>query len=378
MSVSIDINNVVKRYGNETIINGLDLNIKPGELFTLLGPSGCGKTTLLRMIIGFNSIDEGEINIDGEVINDIPVYKRKMGMVFQNYAIFPHMSVRDNVAFGLKNMKLDKEEMNRRIDDMMKIVQIEKHQDKKPENLSGGQQQRVALARALVIHPKVLLMDEPLSNLDAKLRIEMRNAIKEIQQKVGITTIYVTHDQEEALAISDRIAVMNNGQIQQIDCPEQIYARPKNLFVAQFIGTSNVLNGTIVRTDNEIQIKITENYTVQMNHLAKDVKDGQNVLIAVRPQEFSFSDSQNSLRGTIETRMFLGLNTHYFVRIETGERVEVIQDSNDPTIIPEGTVVSLSVKPEKINVFDATTEETLIETAHTSTKSTLTETGWSQ
>lgn len=216
MSVGIQVDNVVKRFEDKTIINGLSLNIKEGELFTLLGPSGCGKTTLLRMIIGFNSIDDGVIKIDDQVVNHIPVNKRNMGMVFQNYAIFPHMSVKDNVAFGLKHRKLPKAEIENRIQDILNVVKIEEYKDRMPDKLSGGQQQRVALARALVIHPQVLLMDEPLSNLDAKLRIEMRNAIKSIQQRVGITTVYVTHDQEEALAISDRIAVMNGGVIQQI------------------------------------------------------------------------------------------------------------------------------------------------------------------
>ena len=235
MSVAINIENVVKRFGKDTIINGLSLNIKDGEFFTLLGPSGCGKTTLLRMIIGFNSIEGGEIKLDDKLINNIPTNKRNMGMVFQNYAIFPHMSVKDNVAFGLKRQKMSKKEIDEKVDEILKIVKIDHLKDRMPVKLSGGQQQRVALARAIVIHPEVLLMDEPLSNLDAKLRVEMRNAIKRIQQQIGITTVYVTHDQEEALAVSDRIAVMNGGVIQQIDTPKRIYQRQENTFVATFI-----------------------------------------------------------------------------------------------------------------------------------------------
>ena len=204
MSVAINIENVIKRFGKDTIIDGLSLNIKEGEFFTLLGPSGCGKTTLLRMIIGFNSIEGGEIKLDEKLINHIPTNKRNMGMVFQNYAIFPHMSVKDNVAFGLKRQKMSKQEIDEKVDEILKIVKIDHLRDRMPAKLSGGQQQRVALARAIVIHPEVLLMDEPLSNLDAKLRVEMRNAIKRIQQQIGITTVYVTHDQEEALAVSDR------------------------------------------------------------------------------------------------------------------------------------------------------------------------------
>lgn len=202
MSVSIDVDNVIKKYEDTTVINGLSLKIHPGEFFTLLGPSGCGKTTLLRMIIGFNSIEGGTIKVDGKVINDIPVNKRNMGMVFQNYAIFPHMSVFDNVAFGLKQRKVPAAEIEKSVVEILDVVKIGHLKDRMPTQLSGGQQQRVALARAIVIHPQVLLMDEPLSNLDAKLRVEMRNAIKNIQQQVGITTVYVTHDQEEALAVS--------------------------------------------------------------------------------------------------------------------------------------------------------------------------------
>ena len=243
MSVAISIENVIKRFGKDTIINGLSLDVRPGEFFTLLGPSGCGKTTLLRMIIGFNSIEGGEIKIDGKVINNIPTNKRNMGMVFQNYAIFPHMSVRDNVAFGLKNRKVPQDQIESQVDEILKVVKIDHLKKRMPSKLSGGQQQRVALARAIVIHPEVLLMDEPLSNLDAKLRVEMRNAIKRIQQQVGITFIYVTHDQEEALTMSDTIVVMDKGCIQQIGTPEDIYNEPKNAFVADFIGDSNIVDG---------------------------------------------------------------------------------------------------------------------------------------
>ena len=245
MSVAISIENVIKRFGKDTIINGLSLDVRPGEFFTLLGPSGCGKTTLLRMIIGFNSIEGGEIKIDGKVINNIPTNKRNMGMVFQNYAIFPHMSVRDNVAFGLKNRKVPQDQIESQVDEILKVVKIDHLKKRMPSKLSGGQQQRVALARAIVIHPEVLLMDEPLSNLDAKLRVEMRNAIKRIQQQVGITTIYVTHDQEEALAVSDRIAVMNGGVIQQIDTPKNVYQRPSNIFVSTFIDCPTSWTGAL-------------------------------------------------------------------------------------------------------------------------------------
>ncbi len=254
MSVSINIDKVVKKYGDTVVVNGLSVDIMPGEFFTLLGPSGCGKTTLLRMIIGFNSIEGGTISVDGNVINDVATDKRNMGMVFQNYAIFPHMSVKDNVAFGLRMRKVPEKEIEERVDKILKIVKIDHLKDRMPTALSGGQQQRVALARAIVIRPQVLLMDEPLSNLDAKLRIEMRNAIKQIQRRVDITTVYVTHDQEEALAVSDRIAVMNGGVICQIGRPADIYKRPKNVFVSTFIGLA-VLFAVIVGIVNIVYVR---------------------------------------------------------------------------------------------------------------------------
>ena len=212
----ISVKNVVKKYGENIVIPKLSVEIEKGELFTLLGPSGCGKTTLLRMIAGFNSIEGGDICFDDKKINDVDPSKRNIGMVFQNYAIFPNMTVRANVAFGLKNRKLDKTEITKRTEEFLELMQIKQYADRMPDRLSGGQQQRVALARALVIKPDVLLMDEPLSNLDAKLRLEMRRVIRNTQKNIGITTVYVTHDQEEAMAISDKIAIMKEGVIQQI------------------------------------------------------------------------------------------------------------------------------------------------------------------
>lgn len=281
MSVSIDIDKVVKKYGDTVVVNGLSVDIMPGEFFTLLGPSGCGKTTLLRMIIGFNSIEGGTISVDGNVINDVATDERNMGMVFQNYAIFPHMSVKDNVAFGLRMRKVPEKEIEERVDKILKIVKIDHLKDRMPTALSGGQQQRVALARAIVIRPQVLLMDEPLSNLDAKLRIEMRNAIKQIQRRVDITTVYVTHDQEEALAVSDRIAVMNGGVICQIGRPADIYKRPKNVFVSTFIGLSNLLDGHIVKKGDKTSISFKENedWLVDMDNLSGVVEDGEEVII---------------------------------------------------------------------------------------------------
>ena len=265
MSVNIKIRDAVKKYGDNTIISDLSLDIREGEFFTLLGPSGCGKTTLLRMIAGFNSIEGGDFYFGNTRINDMDPAKRNIGMVFQNYAIFPNMTVEKNVAFGLKNRKLPKEEIASKTDQFLKLMKIDEYRDRMPERLSGGQQQRVALARALAITPDVLLMDEPLSNLDAKLRIEMRTVIKQIQNEVGITTVYVTHDQEEAMAVSDRIAVMNNGDIQQIGTPKILYQRPANLFVATFIGHTNVLDGELVVRDGKTYLKLAGDYEVEVD-----------------------------------------------------------------------------------------------------------------
>lgn len=354
MSVTIKVNDVVKKFDDKTIINQLNLEIKPGELFTLLGPSGCGKTTLLRMIIGFNSIDDGAIEIDGKVINNIPVNKRHMGMVFQNYAIFPHMSVRDNIAFGLKNKKVPKDEMNARLDEIIETVKLGDYESRMPDKLSGGQQQRVALARAIVIHPQVLLMDEPLSNLDAKLRIDMRNAIREIQQKVGITTVYVTHDQEEALAISDRIAVMNGGVIEQVGTPQEIYNNPATLFVANFIGTSNRIKAQITPGKTLV---FNSNYAVLMSNLPTELQD---VIVSVRPNDLVINQEGKGIKATIERSMFLGMYTTYFVTLETGEEIEVVEYNEKEGVLPDGSKIFLTLNQDKINIYDAETEKSIL------------------
>lgn len=360
MSVAISIENVIKRFGKDTIINGLSLDVRPGEFFTLLGPSGCGKTTLLRMIIGFNSIEGGEIKIDGKVINNIPTNKRNMGMVFQNYAIFPHMSVRDNVAFGLKNRKVPQDQIESQVDEILKVVKIDHLKKRMPSKLSGGQQQRVALARAIVIHPEVLLMDEPLSNLDAKLRVEMRNAIKRIQQQVGITTIYVTHDQEEALAVSDRIAVMNGGVIQQIDTPKNVYQRPSNIFVSTFIGLSNIMDGRIEAKDGQTFLHIRD-YSVPMENLSRSADDGQAVKVSIRPEEFIINrEGSDGIPAVVRSSVFLGITTHYFVETADGREMEVIQNSDIWDIIPDHTPIRLGVQPHKINVFTEDGSHSLI------------------
>ena len=367
MSVSIGIKEVVKKYGDNIIIPDLSAQIKNGEFFTLLGPSGCGKTTLLRMIAGFNSIEGGTIDFDGNVINDIPANKRNIGMVFQSYAVFPHLTVRENVEYGLKIRKVPKEELKKRVDDILDVVKITEYQDRLPERLSGGQQQRVALARAIVIHPQVLLMDEPLSNLDAKLRIEMRSAIREVQRQVGITTVYVTHDQEEALAISDRIAVMKLGVIQQIGSPEAIYARPYNAFVSTFIGHSNLFHGTYTTVEGTPAVRFASGYTVKMPNLVDGLTEGQKVVVSVRPEEFSINE-QEGLDCTITSRTFLGKYSNYFLKFDDGmcldgqPSIEFSQDlGHSERHYQPGETLRLKPNAAKINVFSEDLERSLIQ-----------------
>ena len=353
MSVTIKIDHAHKCYGSNVIIGDLSVNIREGEFFTLLGPSGCGKTTLLRMIAGFNSIEGGDFYFNDTRINDIDPSKRHIGMVFQNYAIFPHLSVRDNVMFGLKNQekKMSRAQMMEETEKFMKLMHIEEYAERKPERLSGGQQQRVALARALVIQPDVLLMDEPLSNLDAKLRVEMRETIRNIQHSVGITTVYVTHDQEEAMAVSDRIAVMNLGEIQQIGTPQAIYQRPANLFVASFIGRTNLLSGEIRMENGAAQLVVAGSRRAQIDTLlAEEMKD-QKVVVSVRPEEFVIDKSDEGIPATVVSSTFLGLNMHYFLRLSDGTDVQVIQEAELDSRLRDGEQIHLRMKQNKINIF---------------------------
>ena len=354
MSVNISIKHAMKRFeDNFVVIPDLTLNIKEGEFFTLLGPSGCGKTTLLRMIAGFNSIEGGEFYFNDKRINDMDPAKRNIGMVFQNYAIFPHYTVRKNVEFGLKNKKFPREEIPALADKFLKLMQMDQYADRMPEKLSGGQQQRVALARALCIQPDVLLMDEPLSNLDAKLRIEMRSVIKNIQRSVGITTVYVTHDQEEAMAISDRIAVMNAGTIQHIGTPKNIYQRPANLFVSTFIGRSNVLKGELLVKEGSPRMRIGS-YEFAMPNVLDQYKNPGAVIASIRPEELLMTrQKEQGFKAIVDDCVFLGLNTHYFMHLEDGTELVSIEESSIENIIVPGTEVYLSVNTEKANIFTA-------------------------
>lgn len=355
-SNTVVIKDAVKKYGDFTALSGVSLDIREGELFTLLGPSGCGKTTLLRMIAGFNTIEGGEFYFGDRLINNVPAHKRDIGMVFQNYAIFPHLTVRDNVAYGLKARKVKKEEINRRVNEALELVQIAHLADRKPNALSGGQQQRVALARAFVIEPSVLLMDEPLSNLDAKLRVQMRSVIKKLQRQLGITTIYVTHDQEEALAISDRIAVMKEGRIMQIGAPNEIYTRPQNPFVAGFIGVSNFLDcevkavhaGTArvaIQDEMEVEIPVRRDYTGAAQ-------------ISARPEQLFFDES--GMPGEVQFSTFLGDFIEYEITLNNGQNLIVNEYTKDTSEIHEaGEQVHLRFDAGRISLYQAETGEVL-------------------
>ena len=353
MSNEVIIKNAVKRYGDFTALHGVSLNIEKGEFFTLLGPSGCGKTTLLRMIAGFNSIEGGDFYFGENRINDVPAHKRDIGMVFQNYAIFPHLTVEENVAYGLKARKVDKKEIDRRVKEALELVQIAPLATRKPSELSGGQQQRVALARAFVIEPSVLLMDEPLSNLDAKLRVQMRSIIKKLQRRLGITTIYVTHDQEEALAISDRIAVMNQGRVMQVGTPSEIYAKPENPFVAGFIGVSNFLNCDVTRCEGgmskvsikgelDIDVPVRKNYTGKAQ-------------LSARPEQLFFSET--GMPGKVMFSTFLGDFIEYEVELFDGQTLIINEYTKDTAKVHEvGEKVFISFDATRISLYDEAEE----------------------
>lgn len=356
MSHSVIIKDAMKRYGDFTAVNKVNLEIQAGEFFTLLGPSGCGKTTLLRMIAGFNEVDGGEIFFDDKCINTISAHKRDIGMVFQNYAIFPHLNVSENVEYGLKARKVASGEIKDKTETAMDMVHISQLKNRKPNELSGGQQQRVALARAFVIEPSVLLMDEPLSNLDAKLRVQMRGTIKKLQQDLGITTIYVTHDQEEALAISDRIAVMKDGNIMQVGTPVEVYNHPANTFVANFIGVSNFMECVISKSTGS-------NYEIKLGDICisgfslRQEYEGDGILSA-RPEQLYFSES--GLKGKIIFSTFLGDFVQYEILLNNGQTVILNEYTKDTRVIrPNGESVFISFDVNTVNLYRKDNNEVL-------------------
>jgi len=317
--VEVVLKGITKRFGKVVAASNVNLKIDDGEFFTLLGPSGCGKTTTMRIIAGLEQPDEGRVYFDSKDITDVPPYKRNTGMVFQNYALWPHMSVSDNVAYGLKVRKIPRVDVNKRVYEVLNLVKLGDLAGRFPSQLSGGQQQRVALARALVIEPEVLLLDEPLSNLDAKLRVEMREEIKELQKRLGITTIYVTHDQEEAMAISDRMAIQNKGAIQQIGSPIDVYNRPQNILVATFLGRGVLLEGVIERIEETIKVRIGDLILNGVSSVNTEIKEGDKVACVLRPEKFTLEeprDPSNMFEGVTEWTAFVG--PHKQVKLNVG------------------------------------------------------------
>lgn len=344
--MQVSMQQMIKRFDGQTAVAGVSLEIKAGELFTLLGPSGCGKTTLLRMVAGFYRQDEGDLRFGERLMNDVPPHLRNTGMVFQNYAVFPHLTVMENVAYGLRARKVPRDELTRRVNEALDMVKLGAYRDRQPSQLSGGQQQRVALARALVIQPDVLLMDEPLSNLDAKLRVEMRSEIRRLQREAGITTIYVTHDQEEALAISDRIAVMNAGRVEQVGTPREIYAQPRTAFVAGFIGKTNFLPGEM--RDGEV--------VVAGQRLAWPAAHSGTCTVAVRPEAIGLGPGEVTMRGRVIESTFLGTYTAVTVTVAGDTTVEVhVPPHADPPAV--GAEVQLGFAQAAAKVYDASGED---------------------
>jgi spermidine/putrescine ABC transporter ATP-binding subunit len=327
--VRVTIENLSKRFGDVGACNSINLSIQSGELLTLLGPSGCGKTTTLNCVAGFIEPDSGDIRIDDASIVNVSPHKRNLGMCFQTWALWPHMTVYDNVAFGLRTRKTQKDKITPRVNEVLQLVKLSGLEKRFPRQLSGGQQQRVALARALVINPRVLLLDEPLSNLDAKLRQETRVDVKQLIKRLRITTIYVTHDQEEALEISDRVAVMNKGEIKQIGSPNEIYQRPEEQFVADFMGENNTLSGSIVEIlDASVVIEASEGFRMQAPKRAGfDV--GSDVTISIRPEDITLNTQTEPgarnmvmMNGEIAHASFRGAYIRYIVSLKSGTLIK--------------------------------------------------------
>lgn len=347
----IILTNLRKQYGDFVAVENTTLNVKKGEFLTFLGSSGCGKTTTLRMIAGFEDPTEGSILIGGKHAEHLPPNKREVNTVFQNYALFPHLTIRENIAFGLKLQKVKKAEIKERVENIIKLVKLEEHADKSPDQLSGGQKQRVAIARAIVNNPKVLLLDEPLGALDLKLRKEMQLELKQLQRELEITFIYVTHDQEEALTMSDRIVVMNKGRIEQVGTAHEIYERPQTKFVAQFIGETNLFE------DVEILEKNGNDYIVAIGSekvstdSMKDFKPGEKVHISIRPENMKLSrtpmEGRESIAVTYDSNIYVGNISKFVVFTDQGKRLTASEFSEDAGTFNKGDEVYINWIPER-------------------------------
>ncbi|HTS93818.1 MAG TPA: ABC transporter ATP-binding protein [Stellaceae bacterium] len=353
---AVSIERVEKRFGAVRAVAGVTLAVRDGEFFTLLGPSGCGKTTLLRTVAGFADLDGGEIRFGERRIDTLPPHRRNTGMVFQNYAIFPNLTVAGNVAYGLKARSIPATDIAGRVAAALKLVHLDGYHERWPHQLSGGQLQRVAIARALVIEPEVLLLDEPLSNLDAKLRVEMRGEIRELQQKLGITALYVTHDQEEALAISDRIAVMRAGALEQVGPPAEIYARPATPFVAEFMGTTNLLAGTVAEAKGgRVRIAVG---VIAVEAQAQGHVKGARVMASLRPETLRLllpgetpPSGWARLEATVARVELLGALTRVELRASEGLPLKLAMLDLPPDAVAPGKTVALAYDPARVAVF---------------------------
>lgn len=353
----VQITNIKKYYGSVAALQDISLDIPSGSFFTLLGPSGCGKTTLLRTLAGFHQQDHGTLQVDGKALDHIPVYRRNIGMVFQDYAIFPHLSVAKNVAFGLKQHKVPRREIQGRVDEILKVVQLEHLQSRMPHELSGGQQQRVGLARALVTNPQVLLMDEPLSNLDAQLRVDLRRELRSVQQKLGITTIYVTHDQEEALEMSDYVCVMHEGVIQQSDTPWAIYHQPANRFVASFVGSNNFLplrvsSGNLQFCGIETDLSASQIASLPAEGAVVSVRP-EHLQVGLNPES---SNASNCIQfpATVLYHSFAGRELRMTVTANDGTSVQIISEPREEYVsLSDGSPVHVTVDKKNLSFYQA-------------------------
>lgn len=345
--VIIELKNITKKYNNHVVLENFNLYVRRNGFITLLGPSGCGKTTTLNIIAGFEDVDEGSIIFENHVINSLPPHKRQINTVFQKYALFTHMNVYENVAFGLRIKKLPEKKINEKVRDMLKLVELEGFEKRATDSLSGGQQQRVAIARAVVNEPKVLLLDEPLGALDLKLRKEMQLELKNMQKKLGITFIFVTHDQEEALTMSDTIVVMNKGKIQQIGTPEYIYNEPKNKFVAKFIGDSNIINGTMLE-DYKVVFEDREFECVD-----KGFKENEDVEVVIRPEDIKIVlFEEGMLNGTVTSVIFKGV--HYEIEVNVNSEKWLIHNIKHVEV---GENIGIDIYPDDIHIMRKASDE---------------------
>ncbi len=352
----VELRHINKKYPGVQALDDVDLAIESGEFFTLLGPSGCGKTTLLRTVAGFIHQDSGEVRVAGQRIDDMPAYRRNIGLVFQDYAIFPHMTVGDNVAFGLRNRHRPRKEIVERVGRALELVRLGGHAARLPHQLSGGQQQRVGLARAVVIEPQILLMDEPLSNLDAKLRIELRDDIRDLQHSLGITTIYVTHDQEEALVISDRICVMQGGRVHQVGAPWEVYAQPATLFVAAFVGAMNVVADLPVGAGGALSLGTAPRLVPALAGLDR-------VTLAIRLEDMSLGDAASTvpddamaLDGTVDKVSFAGREAFYRVQLDAGPQIQAHVHRPERRLLEQaGARLRLILPLARLHMFEPAT-----------------------